>query len=160
MLKLTKGCQISIQFVLCRWSQAQSVLSLFQKLWQEHFRQREKVWSRSWNYHLPKDGYVVTLPAPLLQEPPTSTWCLSVSIPHQGFLSSTFHLPPFQDSSYFMVTEKIPTLVFECVCVFLRSAKEQGVFSLPSCISQSSVSWPKNYNIVFSSQFCWKNQIT
>jgi len=42
VLKLTKGCQISIQFVLCRWSQAQSILSLFQKLWQNTSGIREK----------------------------------------------------------------------------------------------------------------------
>lgn len=153
MLKLTKGCQISIQFVLCRWSQAQSVLSLFQKLWQEHFRHsREKAWSRSCNYHLPPDGYVVSFPASPLQEPPTSTWCLSVSIAHRvSFLPlSIFHLSRIPHSSWSLrrfLLLSLNAYVYFCV------------FSLPSCISQSSVSWPKNYNIVFS-QFCWKNQIT
>lgn len=154
MLRLTGYFQISVHCVLCRQSQVQRLLCLSKKCDRNTGIRERRPRFHSWSHHLPPDGYVVSLQTPSASSTfhLHSLWAFQIGVSFlllsifPGFLKVYGHWEDFYSCLW-------------CVCVFSRSATEHCVLSLPSYISQNSVFWSINYNIAFSSQFCWKNQI-
>ena len=138
MLRLTGYFQISVHCVLCRQSQVQRLLCLFKKCDRNTGIREKRPRFHSWSHHLPPDGYVVSLQTPSA----SSTFHLHL-VPlceHFRLGFPFFCFPSFQDSSEFMVTEKISTLVFDvCVCFLgLQQNTVCLVYLLVSLKTQSS----------------------